>query len=206
MNALEELREMIEEHWPHSNPYWRENGVGFALDIDAIADHIEEENRILQAERDAAAQTATDQTEARRKLQYIIEAEYTELPKDADGVPCKPGDHVRSGDTYGRITEILLFDRDGERWEVYLDTLDDSVSADSLLHVKPEPPDTQERIDADAGKGPCEYFGHEDMSCSDGGECRAASSHDGCYTYQRLDLLRRQRELDGRNDERTSVN
>ena len=58
-------------------------------------------------------------------------------------------------------------------------------------------PDTQERINEDAGKGPCEYFGHDDMSCSEGGECRAASSHDSCYTCQRLDLLRRQRKLDG---------
>lgn len=163
---------MIEEHWPHSNPSWREGEMQFAQTIDAIADR--------------------------------IESEYMPYPLDADGVPCRLGDRVKSGDTCGDIKEMLLFERGGARWEIYLDTLDDSVPADSLRHVKPEPPDTQERIDQDAGKGPCEYFGHDDMSCSEGGECRAASSHDGCYTCQRIDLLRRQRELDARKAEGTN--
>ena len=122
-----------------------------------------------------------------------IEAEYMELPKDADGVPCKRGDHVRLGETEGTIKEMLWYERG---WELYLTTLDDSVAADTVHHVKPEP-DTQERIDQDAGKGPCEYFGHDCMPCSDGGECRAATSHDSCYTCQRLDLLARQRKLAG---------
>ena len=136
-----------------------------------------------------------------RQIADRIENEYMELPKDADGVPCRIGDHVRLGETCGRIKEMLLFERGGARWEIYLTTLDDSVSADSLRHAKPEPPDSQERIDEDAGKGPCEYFGHDEMSCNEGGKCRAASSHDGCYIYQRLDLLRRQREIDGRKRE-----
>lgn len=43
MNALEEFRAMIEEHWPHSDPYWREGEVQFAPTIGAIADRIEAE-------------------------------------------------------------------------------------------------------------------------------------------------------------------
>lgn len=43
MNALEEFRSMIEKHWPHSNPYWREGQMKFAPTIDAIADRIEAE-------------------------------------------------------------------------------------------------------------------------------------------------------------------
>lgn len=43
MNALEEFRAMIEEHWPHSNLSWREGEMKFAPTIDAIADRIEAE-------------------------------------------------------------------------------------------------------------------------------------------------------------------
>ena len=117
MNALEEFRAMIEEHWPHSNLSWREGEMKFAPTIDAIADR--------------------------------IEAEYMELPKDADGVPCKRGDHVRFGETEGDIKEMLLFERG---WELYLTSLDDSVSADSVHHVKP---DTPESIASDIDNGHC---------------------------------------------------
>jgi len=78
-----------------------------------------------------------------------IEAEYMELPKDADGVPCKRGDHVRFGETEGDIKEMLLFERG---WELYLTSLDDSVSADSVHHVKP---DTPASIASDIDNGRC---------------------------------------------------
>lgn len=168
MNALEELRAIIEEHWPHSDPGWREGQMTFAPTIDAIADR--------------------------------IEAEYMEMPKDADGVPCRYWNKVVSEDgVFGTVkavgkSRLHVRTPDSGRWF--------SVDAGTCHHVRPEPPDSQERIDQDAGKGPCEYFGHDCMPCGDGGECRAASSHDSCYTCQRIDLLRRQRELDGRKHER----
>lgn len=52
MNALEEFRELIEEHWPHSNPYWREGDMQFAPVIDAIADRIEAEWMELPRDKD----------------------------------------------------------------------------------------------------------------------------------------------------------
>lgn len=67
------------------------------------------------------------------------------------------------------------------------------------------PPDTQERIDADARKTTYGYWRCDDFSC---GEC--PSEIDGkkpyeryncpedCFTSMKLDLLRRQRELDAR--------
>jgi len=64
-----------------------------------------------------------------------IKAEYVGLPKDADGVPCKRGDHVRSGETEGTIKEMLWYERG---WELYLTTLDDSVPTDTVHHVKPD--------------------------------------------------------------------
>lgn len=141
MNALEEFREMIEEHWPHSNPSWREGEMQFAPMIDAIADR--------------------------------IEAEYTPYPLDADGVPCKIGDRVKSGETYGDIEEMLLFERGRERWEIYLTALDDSpgsltrrvVPADSLHHVE-QPKLTKEDIDAKAKVGwAIDYWGCRGTPC-----------------------------------------
>ena len=59
------------------------------------------------------------------------------------------------------------------------------------------PPDTQERIDGDAKKNQCEYFGHPGRSIS---RCNDCPSHDSrsCGEAMILDLLRRQRELDKR--------
>lgn len=52
MAALEEFRAMIEEHWPHSNPSWRDGQMKFAPTIDAIADRIEEEYMELPKDAD----------------------------------------------------------------------------------------------------------------------------------------------------------
>lgn len=66
---------------------------------------------------------------------------------------------------------------------------------------RPEPEDTQERIDADAAKEPCEYFGWEERpGCHDnGGECPALNAMGRCRTTMTRDLLRRQRELDAKD-------
>lgn len=59
------------------------------------------------------------------------------------------------------------------------------------------PPDSQERIDVDAKKDACDYFGRPGLKSCDGcpanGEVITLSS---CMRMQTLDLLRRQRELD----------
>lgn len=70
------------------------------------------------------------------------------------------------------------------------------------------PSDTQERIDEDARKNSIRYWGCEDFSCD---ECPALIDgkkpvafyeldlvRDSCSEAQKLDLLRRQRELDAR--------
>ena len=185
MNALEEFRAMIEEHWPHFNPQWRENGVGFALEIDAIADRIEEENRILQAERDTAVQTATDQAGARRKLQDRIEAEYMELPRDKNGEIIHVGDIMR--------------DRDGN--EIAVDKVCSGgffvgtrngcfLIADGFTHVNP---DTWERIEADA----------EQWYAADYWHAREKQTNNDVEMQRdmRIDLVRRCKSLAGADDE-----
>lgn len=65
---------------------------------------------------------------------------------------------------------------------------------------RPEPPDTQERIDADALKWVCEYFGRDGADCREGVECPAYGAKGSCRAAQALDLLRRQRELCAREN------
>lgn len=77
-----------------------------------------------------------------------------------------------------------------------------------LDHLTHTPPDTQEKIDEDALKSCVQYWGCNDLSC---GKCPALIDgkkpvefyeldpiHDSCHEAQKLDLLRRQRELDAR--------
>lgn len=65
---------------------------------------------------------------------------------------------------------------------------------------RPEPEDTQERIDGDAGKAPCDYFGWEGSGCRADGGCPALGADGGCHAAMARDLLRRQRELCRRED------
>lgn len=88
---------------------------------------------------------------------------------------------------------------------VRLSTCNAWCHASWLTHT---PPDTKERIDEDALKSCVQYWGCNDFSC---GKCPALIDgkkpvefyeldpiHDSCHEAQKLDLLRRQRELDKR--------
>lgn len=72
-------------------------------------------------------------------------------------------------------------------------------------HLTHREPDTQERIDRDALKDMYEYWGCAKIGCNkcpalvDGKNPRHRYGVDWCYEATTLDLLRRQRELDGRN-------
>lgn len=58
-----------------------------------------------------------------------------------------------------------------------------------------EPEDTQELIDADSWKHPCDYFGRAYGDCHADGGCPALRDKGGCSTAMTRDLLRRQLEL-----------
>lgn len=137
-----------------------------------------------------------------KRIADRIEAECMPYPLDAYGVPCKIGDHVKSDETYGDIKEMLLFERGGKRWEIYLTTLDDSVSADSLHHVE-QPKLTKEEIDAKAKTSCQKYWNCEGDGCN---ECPAKIQGKNpnvyyevpyCSQAQILDILRLERERVG---------
>lgn len=141
---------------------------------------------------------------------------------DADGVPIKQDDTVyiidascnclngfESGDecTVISIAASELYSIMVRKNTVDGFTLTGYAELSNLTHTKPEPPDTQERIDADARKEYFDYWG-----CR-GGICRECPAMVGglkpherlgaatCSSAQAVDLLRRQRELDAKGGE-----
>ena len=201
-SITKELRELIDEHWSRSITGYRTNWRGFAMTMYAIANDIDARfDRELQAKQDEIDGLKADMSDLQARLDASIP-----VPVDADGVPWTCADVDKSfsltdGDkaTDGTVREIA-YAWPLEGWWI-VDQYDTHYPADKCRHVKPEPPDSQERIDADARKGACEYFGHSGKSCigcpADGGTTPAP-----CTRIQMSDLLRRQRELDGAGDGR----
>ena len=226
-SITKELRELIEEHWPHSDSYWREGEMMFAHGLYAIADRIDArfdreltakqdevdglkaDNEALRAKIDELEKLANKQTDTILKSEYMCKAMQARLdasiplPVDANWVPWTCADidkpfSLTDGDkaTSGLVREIAYgWPRKG--WFI-VDQYDTHYPASKCHHGTPEPsepPDSQERIDADAQKDICEYFGSNICACIG---CKAVDSNDDvdCFVLQKLDLLRRQRELD----------
>lgn len=186
MTALEELRSLIP-------PYKSGDDIGgleddILCEVSRIADH--------------------------------IEAEYIELPKDADGVTCNVGDYVECFAILGAdarsdircrgniqsmvlcLGNIWLLDvENGEETEDG-NPVTEAWYPENVAHTEPPKPETQEKITIDALKCHQEYWdcGHRKNDCTD---CpsfvmSANPSARTCTANQTLDLLRRQRALDGR--------
>ena len=115
-----------------------------------------------------------------------------EWPRFEDGEQVRIGDAVES--LSGNVFEV-------ECVEVYGDHANLYAPFKGLFRVergesvgRPEPEDTQERIDADAYKQPCGYFGWDGVECDGDGGCPAFGKGN-CRAAMTRDLLRRQREL-----------
>lgn len=67
------------------------------------------------------------------------------------------------------------------------------MDAESLTHTRP---DSWGRLEEDAAKGLCEYFGFSDRPCNEGEGC-PAYEQGGCATYKAKDLVRRAKALAG---------
>lgn len=151
----------------------------------------------------------------RGRLAYALEdalnqSKSTGLPEGVEWPRFEDGELVRFGDEFEycgvkpRVTDVEF--RDGKT------TVWGGVDTDyPTVHVENEPlkrpadkPDSQEAIDADAAKDPCEYFnGRTPGKCAD---CKlhaddAGFDFDGrfaeCRTAMARDLLARQRKLMG---------
>lgn len=116
---------------------------------------------------------------------------------DADGVPIEVGDAVwiLKDSEHAKWTVIEPYDRYDGIQTVYVESrgIKGHACPENLTHREP---DTQERIDADVPKTVCKYFGASGKPCD---ECPIHGSKIGCSNEKMRDLLRRQRELDGRD-------
>lgn len=123
-----------------------------------------------------------------------------EWPRFSDGEPVRIGDEVlgKHGEPMA-VTRVCFVEggcyfneshrKDGRRrgrgWRY--------VAGERVK--RPKPADTQERIDEDAMKSPCEYFGRKGRPCFDGDGCPSLEMDGSCGAAKTRDLLRRQREL-----------
>lgn len=116
---------------------------------------------------------------------------------DADGVPIEVGDAVwiLKDSEHAKWTVIEPYDRYDGIQTVYVESrgIKGHACPENLTHREP---DSQERIDADVPKTVCKYFGASGKPCD---ECPIHGSKIGCSNEKMRDLLRRQRELDGRD-------
>lgn len=116
---------------------------------------------------------------------------------DADGVPIKVDDTVWHED--GSELHVIGFGdvQDGETMLVaeYAagPTKWGEVRCLSVTHTRP---DSWERLEEDASKEPCLYFGFEDKLCGDGAGC-PANKLGNCSKLKASDLIRRAKALAG---------
>ena len=117
--------------------------------------------------------------------------EGVEWPRFEDGELVKIGDEVEFHD--GEIEKVLQVFTGCDGYTLYGETKEEFSEYGTPVD-RPEPEDTQEKIDADAEKDFCVYFGWGGKQCDDDGGCPAFAVGD-CRSIMIRDLLRRQREL-----------
>ena len=153
----------------------------------------------------AAASWQNDMILTRDRLIELIEHGSDSDPEElgADGLP------IKEGETVYLANPSLL----GKKYPGWGPKYGDALTVDRITHIgvvcgndtftipselTHTPPDTQERIDEDADKDCCEYFGGERKSCVECPSPGNISDSGRCDTAMITDLLRRQRELDAK--------
>lgn len=123
---------------------------------------------------------------------------YMRLPVDADGVSIRIGDTVWFEDKKSIVTDITL---SCEGWDICTDSDGygfGGAAPETLSHKKPEPADSWEKLEEDAMKHSCEYFGIGlgNASC---GDCPHGSRRTGraCWANAGLDMIARAKKLAG---------
>lgn len=113
---------------------------------------------------------------------------------DADGVEIKVGDVVWDDDGVEMTVTGLVGELPG-----HVTAHGDnppatySISPKHLTHTRP---DSWERLEEDASKEPCFYFGFEDKPCDDGAGC-PANKLGNCSELKASDIIRRAKALAG---------
>lgn len=136
---------------------------------------------------------------------------YMRLPLDADGVPIRISDEMNiDGDSmtvlgYRLHDDMLLFIAEDKKSGLVF-----TPEPSRVRHFKPEPADSWEKLEEDAMKGSCTYFGKiKDINtvCS---KCpHGKKTGIDCWQNMNLDLVRRAKRLAGIEEqdggERTAI-
>lgn len=139
--------------------------------------------------RARAASALLDEVEKR------LMPEGMEWPRFEDGEPVRIGDRVQLCN--GHSEELCQVHMGESYYSLYTEASDEEHLYGTTVN-RPEPADTKERIDADAMKSPCEYFGRKGRPCFDGDGCPSLEMDGSCDAAKTRDILRRQRELDAK--------
>ena len=126
----------------------------------------------------------------------VMDREYarTEPPKpvlDRDGVPIEPGDVVWGEDGLSWLVT-------GFRWDNG-DHVVEATAMGETKQLKPgwlthEEPESWERLEEDAAKGACAYFGSSEFSCK---ECLYFGREHDCSGLMAMDIVARAKALAG---------
>lgn len=126
----------------------------------------------------------------------VMDREYarTEPPKpvlDRDGVPIEPGDVVWGEDGLDWLVT-------GFRWDNG-DHVVEATAMGETKQLKPgwlthEEPESWERLEEDAAKGACAYFGSSEFSCK---ECHFFGREHDCSGLMAMDIVARAKALAG---------
>lgn len=124
---------------------------------------------------------------------------YMRLPVDADGVPIRIGDEMNiDGDSmtvlgYRLQDDMLLFIAEDKK-----SCLCFTPEPSRVRHFKPEPADSWEKLEEDALKGQCTYFGASgnSVTCTN---CEHSLQATGrcCWENMQIDLVKRAKKLAG---------
>lgn len=131
----------------------------------------------------------------------LDEVEKRLVPEGMEWPVFEDGEKVRIGDRVqlcgGHSEELCQVHMGESGYSLYTETSDEDHPYGVPVR-RPEPEDTQERIDEDAMKSPCEYFGRKGRPCFDGDGCPSLEMDGSCDAAKTRDILRRQRELDAK--------
>ena len=126
----------------------------------------------------------------------VMDREYarTEPPKpvlDRDGVPIEPGDVVWGEDGLDWLVT-------GFRWDNGYHVVE-AAARGEVKQLKPgwlthEEPESWERLEEDAAKGACAYFGSSEFSCK---ECLYFGREHDCSGLMAMDIVARAKALAG---------
>ena len=160
--------------------------------VAAVPDMVRKNERLAKEKAELKAEI--------ERLKSEVPYDRMRLPVDADGVPIRIGDEV---DVDGYAMTVLGYRlHDGRVLLIVEDKRLELVftpEPSGVRHFKPEPPDSWEKLEEDASKNPCSYFGKlEDPSvlcttCPHGKEITGR----GCMKNMKLDLIERAKRLAG---------